>query len=65
MEHWLLPIFEATFVCLVSWCSLSSSQDKIAVLEEQADLISLAPGATYQNQWFIAIHQPTGEESDR
>lgn len=61
---WHMPKTDAPYVCLEPWCSLPSSQDQIAVLEEQADLISLAPGANYRNQWSIAIHQPTGEELD-
>lgn len=62
---WHMPKTDAPYVCLEPWCSLPSTQDQIAVLEEQADLISLAPGAAYRNQWSIAIHQPTGEETDR
>lgn len=59
---WHMPRTDAPYVCLEPWCSLPSAQDRIAVLEEQADLISLAPGAAYRNQWTIAIHQPAGEE---
>lgn len=54
--HW--PRTDAPYVCIEPWCSLPSAKDKIAVFEEQEDLISLAPGKTYRNQWSILIHDP-------
>lgn len=52
---WHMPKTDAPYVCIEPWSSLPSTQDKIAVFEEQADLISLAPGKTYQNKWSISI----------
>lgn len=52
---WHMPKTDAPYVCIEPWCSLPSTQDKIAVFEEQPDLISLAPGKTYQNNWRIQI----------
>lgn len=52
---WHMPKTDAPYVCIEPWSSLPSTQDKIAVFEEQADLISLAPGQTYQNKWSIQI----------
>lgn len=53
---WHMPKTDAPYVCIEPWASLPSTQDKIAVFEEQADLISLAPGKTYRNLWSIHIH---------
>ena len=53
--HW--PRTDAPYVCLEPWSSLPSQQDKIAVFEKQQDLISLAPGETYQNRWSIRVQQ--------
>lgn len=52
--HW--PGKDAPYVCIEPWCSLPSSKGKIAVFEEQADLISLEPGKTYTNTWSIKVH---------
>ena len=51
--HW--PRTDAPYVCIEPWCSLPSEKGKIAVFEEQKDLISLAPGGTYRNDWTIRI----------
>lgn len=53
--HW--PRTDAPYVCLEPWSSLPSQQDKVAVFEKQQDLISLAPGETYQNRWSIRVQQ--------
>ncbi len=55
---WHTPKTDAPYVCIEPWVSLPSTQDKIAVFEEQPDLISLAPGRTYENRWTIHIHTP-------
>lgn len=52
--HW--PKTDAPYVCIEPWCSLPSSQGRIAVFEEQADLIALESGGTYTNRWTIQIH---------
>lgn len=52
---WHMPKTDAPYVCIEPWCSLPSTKDKIPVLEEQPDLISLASGETYRNQWSIQI----------
>lgn len=52
---WHMPRTDAPYVCIEPWSSLPSAQDKIAVFEEQRDLISLAPGRTYENKWSISI----------
>ncbi len=51
--HW--PKTDAPYVCIEPWCSLPADAGKITVLEEQKDLISLAPGGVYQNHWAIRI----------
>lgn len=52
---WHMPRTDAPYVCIEPWCSLPSAQDKIAVLEEQEDLIFLPAGEVYQNRWCIRI----------
>lgn len=52
--HW--PRTDAPYICIEPWCSLPSRKDRIAVLEEQEDLICLVPGETYRNTWTIRIH---------
>ncbi len=54
--HW--PQTDAPYLCIEPWCSLPATKDNITVLEEQPDLIRLAPGETYHNTWTIHIHTP-------
>ena len=51
--HW--PRTDAPYICIEPWCSLPSSAGKIAVFEEQEDLIALEAGKTYRNIWTIEI----------
>lgn len=55
---WHCPKTDAPYVCIEPWCSLPSAKGKIAVFEEQEDLLSLAPGEIYRNHWSILIHTP-------
>ena len=52
---WHMPHTDAPYVCIEPWCSLPSTQDKIAVFEEQPDLISLDAGKVYENVWEIEL----------
>lgn len=52
--HW--PRKDAPYVCIEPWRSLPARAGRVAVLEEQEDLVHLAPGARYANCWQIAIH---------
>lgn len=52
---WHCPRTDAPYLCVEPWCSLPSSQGKVAVLEEQPDLVRLPPGGRYQNTWRIGI----------
>lgn len=52
---WHMPKTDAPYVCIEPWSSLPSTQDKIAVLEEQEDLLRLEAGKTYENSWEIII----------
>ena len=54
---WHQPRTDAPYVCVEPWSSLPSTQDTIAVFENQQDLISLAPGKTYVNRWSIRVCQ--------
>ena len=51
--HW--PKTDAPYICIEPWCSLPSMADRIAVFEEQEDLIKLESGNTYRNRWTIQI----------
>ena len=53
---WHMPHTDAPYVCIEPWCSLPSTQNKIAVFEEQPDLISLEAGKTYENVWEIELN---------
>lgn len=52
---WHRPQTDAPYICIEPWCSLPSTQDQIAVLEQQKDLISLEPKGIYRNQWRITV----------
>lgn len=51
--HW--PKTDAPYICIEPWCSLPSMANRIAVFEEQKDLIQLESGKTYRNRWTIRI----------
>lgn len=51
--HW--PKTDAPYVCIEPWRSLPSRHGRMAVLEEQEDLVHLPAGETYQNRWTIEI----------
>ena len=53
---WHAPKTDAPYVCIEPWSSLPSAKGRIAVLEEQPDLIRLEPGKTWRTRWFIRIH---------
>lgn len=50
---WHRPRTDAPYLCIEPWCSLPSTKGKITVLEEQPDLIKLAPGQVYRNTWQL------------
>lgn len=52
---WHRPKTDAPYICIEPWCSLPSTQDQIAVLEQQKDLISLESQGIYRNHWWITI----------
>ncbi|MDL2249700.1 aldose 1-epimerase family protein [Lachnospiraceae bacterium OttesenSCG-928-J05] len=52
---WHRPHTEVNYVCVEPWSSLPGKAGGIQALEEQQDLISLAPASSYQNQWSITI----------
>ena len=52
---WHQPKTDAPYICIEPWSSLPSTQDQIAVLEQQKDLLSLEPHGTYRNQWWMTI----------
>lgn len=52
---WHCPRTDAPYLCIEPWCSLPSTKGKIAVFEEQADLIALLANSTYRNNWNIKL----------
>lgn len=58
---WHCPRTDAPYLCIEPWCSLPSSHGKVAVLEEQPDLIRLPPGGRYQNTWRISVITHSGQ----
>ena len=52
---WHMPRTDAPYVCIEPWSSLPSTKDRIAVLEQQQDLKSLAPGKVLETTWTIQL----------
>lgn len=46
---------EAPFVCIEPWVSLPSRDSVVEDISQQSDLISLAVGKTYENEWSITL----------
>lgn len=53
---WHRPKTDAPYVCIEPWLSLPAHAGQKAVLEQQEDLVALAPGKIYRNSWSIEIH---------
>ncbi|MDD3337786.1 MAG: aldose 1-epimerase family protein [Lachnospiraceae bacterium] len=51
--HW--PLVEVDYVCIEPWSSLPSRKDVIEDIEKQDNLVSLNPGGSYRNEWWIEI----------
>ena len=50
---WHRPKTDAPYVCIEPWSSLPSAKGRIAVLEEQEDLICLQPGDIRRMAWSL------------
>lgn len=46
---------DAPFVCIEPWVSLPSRDGVVEDISQQSDLIALAAGKTYENEWSIAL----------
>ena len=46
---------DAPFVCLEPWVSLPSRDGVVEALSQQADLVALGAGMTYDNVWSITV----------
>lgn len=55
LGFWHRDKMAAPYVCVEPWSSLPSRYGVIEDLSQQSDLISLAPGKTYENHWKIEI----------
>lgn len=52
---WHKPKTDAPFVCIEPWLSLPGRHGVCEDLSRRADLVHLAPGASYENRWSITI----------
>ena len=52
---WHRPKTEAPYVCIEPWVSLPSRQDIVEDFAFKADLLHLAPGEEYTNEWKITV----------
>jgi len=52
---WHTPMTEAPFLCIEPWTSIPSTEEGVEALEDRRDLISLAPGLSYRNEWGITF----------
>ena len=52
---WHMPRTDAPYVCIEPWSSLPSRQGVVEEFSQQADLISLNAGKTYETEWTIEI----------
>ncbi len=57
---WHKPHSEAPYVCIEPWSSLPSRDGIVEELSQQADLIGLDGGKTYENQWSIRFETNLG-----
>ena len=54
---WHKPRTTAPYVCVEPWVSLPGDEYEPTVFEKKEDLVSLSPGNTYRNEWFISIKE--------
>ena len=52
---WHRPKTDAPYVCIEPWVSLPSRQDIVEDFAFKADLLRLAPGEEYTNEWKITV----------
>lgn len=52
---WHAPKTEASYICIEPWASLPSRQGVVEEFACKSDLIRLAPGEKYKNDWSITI----------
>lgn len=55
LGFWHTPRTEAMYLCIEPWTSLPSRQDIVEEFKYKSDLIRLAPGEEYKNQWGITV----------
>ncbi|NLB36615.1 MAG: aldose 1-epimerase family protein [Clostridiales bacterium] len=52
---WHKPLSQAPYVCIEPWVSLPGRQDMTECFETKGDLVELAAGDTYKNDWSITV----------
>lgn len=52
---WHAPRTDAPYICIEPWCSVPSDEGKVDDFETKRDMIHLAPGCTYQNDFNVEI----------
>ena len=55
LGFWHMPKTDAPYVCIEPWSSLPSRKGVVEDLPTQPGLLSLEPGAVYENRWSIEI----------
>ena len=55
LGFWHLDKTDAPYVCIEPWTSLPSRQDIVEDIACKSDMLQLAPGKTYENQWSITV----------
>ncbi len=56
LGFWHAPKTKAPYLCIEPWASLPSRQDIIEEFRYKSDLVRLAPGGVYQNEWSISVY---------
>ena len=52
---WHAPKTEAPYVCLEPWTSVPANYGRVDALEEKRDMLTLQPGAKYENTYTITV----------
>lgn len=56
LGFWHAPKTKAPYLCIEPWASLPSRQDIVEEFRYKSDLVRLAPGGIYQNEWSISVY---------
>lgn len=54
---WHMPRTDAPYVCIEPWTALPSRQGVVEELSCKSDMITIAPGESYKNEWGITVSE--------